>query len=312
MKMKIAICYEVCRTKTAEDKHNMLEQAQFVHSHLSRLGHSVKIVPYGGQPQDFIGMLRKVAPDVVWNLFETFSGSEESSYMGAMLLDSTGIPFTGSNIQALMFCADKTIVGSILYEAAISTPFQYVPGVTENLKSEMARLNVTKWVLKSAKRLSFAESADNAIIFAPKDKDIIAALQKAPITMEMYAEQYIQGRDFTVSLLDRGHGLVPIAVSQMKIVNNAPKRSFNHEYEDRFVVNDMMKIASEVAAIVDLSGFANIKFRYDGFNTPYVTGVIPHPRLDQDSGFIAACRRVALPPEKALEAIVNSAKNKKV
>jgi D-alanine-D-alanine ligase len=53
--------------------------------------------------------LAKIQPDIVFNLVESLNGQDRLVHFLPALLDSMGIPYTGSKSEALHFTSNKIL-----------------------------------------------------------------------------------------------------------------------------------------------------------------------------------------------------------
>ena len=314
--MTVAICYESPLTEHGADLQDILEQADFVRQHLSTAGYVTQDIVYDGDPVSFIQKLREMRPHVIWNLFETFAGVEEKQNLGAALLELTNIPYTGSKLDTLTICTDKRTVKALLNSANIPTPAVY------------PIFNPGRWIFKPAKLHGSVGITEKSVIDATLEEQLLYEFAKYPKELEIFAERYIEGREFSASILNTGNGLKTIAVSEMlfsdywsdapKILNYNAKwakesveyknsvRSFDFNHEDLPLLKEMEIIVEKTAVLFGLNGFARIDFRLDADNKIWVIDVNPNPCLGEDAGFVAACGHSGITPEQTVSYIVKN------
>lgn len=93
---------------------------------LERLGH--RAVPFDVTPGllDAPGTLeasiRRIGPDIVFNLFEGFAKDAGAEVRFASILERSGIRFTGNRAAALEACLDKAAVKTALAARGVSVP----------------------------------------------------------------------------------------------------------------------------------------------------------------------------------------------
>lgn len=316
-KMTVALCYEPPLTEHGADLQDISEQAAFVRKYLSSAGYTTYDIVYGGDPISFLQKIKEARPQFIWNLFETFGGVEQRQNLGAALLEITGIPYTGSKLDAITHCSDKRTVKAILYAAGIPVPETrhiFTPG---------------RWILKPAKLHGSAGITEKSVVYAASEEDLLQELKKYPDSLGIFAERYIDGREFSVTMLDFGDRLSAVAIAEMlfsgyrsgesKILTFNAKwaeesaeyknsvRTFNFTTKDTQVLEEMKTVAEKTAVILGLSGFARIDFRLSADNKIWVIDVNPNPCLGEDSGFTAACGHAGVNPEQMVSYIIKAA-----
>ncbi len=318
-KLTVAVCYEPPLAEHGADLQDILEQVSFVQRHLSAAGYFVRELPYKNDPVSFIQNLKSMRPYAAWNLFETFGGAEERQNLGAALLEIAGIPYTGSRLNAITTCMDKRTVKALLTVAGVPTPEMY-PYFTPG-----------RWILKPAKLHGSVGITEKSVVDASSASHLAEAIAEYPAEMEIFAERYIEGREFSVAMLDTADGLKTVALAEMRFMDYKPGeprilsfdakwaeesteykrtvRSFELGPEDGRILENIKTVADKTAALIGLEGFARIDFRCDSDNRIWVIDVNPNPGLGDDAGFIAACAHAGLTPAQTLSYIVKAAQH---
>ncbi len=141
----------------------------------------------------------------------------------------------------------------------------------------------------------------------------------------LFAEEYIDGREFNISLLltDDGVQILPHAEihfdnyppDKYKIVDYEAKwvhdsfayentnRSFSFTQEDRPILDEIDRISLQLWDIFKLNGYARIDFRVKN-NEVFVLEVNANPCISIYSGFMAAVREYGLSFSQALDIII--------
>jgi len=318
-KVTVAICYEPPLVKHGADLQDILEQVNFVRQYLSTAGYLTRDIVYRDDPLSFLQEINNLRPDVIWNLFETFEGAEEKQNLGIAMLELTGVPYTGNKLNPITICIDKRTVKALLSLADIPTPGTY------------SLFHPGKWIFKPGKLHGSVGITEKSVADITSEEQLLSELAKYPKELEIFAEQYIDGREFSAAMLDMGNGLKTVAVSEMlfsdswsdspKILNFNSKwakesaeyknsvRSFNFTPEDIPMLKNMRNMAEKIAAHLGLSGFARIDFRVGADNKIWVIDVNMNPCMGEDAGFIAACKYAGITPEQAVSNIVLAAYN---
>ena len=93
-----------------------------IESALQRLGHQVERVPVGGDVERVVAMLRAAAPELVFNLAESFDGKSALESNVAALLNLLDLRYTGSSPAGLLMAGDKSLTKQVLGFQRIRTP----------------------------------------------------------------------------------------------------------------------------------------------------------------------------------------------
>jgi D-alanine-D-alanine ligase len=146
---------------------------------------------------------------------------------------------------------------------------------------------------------------------------------------DCFAESYIEGREFNLSILESGDGpeVLPAAEIQFldypegkfKIVDYPAKwekESFEYKHTcrcfdfidtDKNLLQQLSTISLKCWNLFKLRGYARIDFRIDIHGNPWVLEVNTNPCLAPDSGFVAATRQAGFSFDQVLERIINAA-----
>lgn len=300
--LKIAICYEPPPEEAAADLLDIEEQADFLVASLP--GRRLMRLPFAGDAVSYLAEVRKA--DLAWNLFECFHGREEKQHLGAALLEISGRPYTGNGFETLCLLADKRTAKIVLASVGLPVPELYKNHLSGGL-----------WMVKPA-RLHGSSGLDDSSVWP--GRQVPAALEAGP---DLFAEKYIDGDEYSATLLDSGRGLRTVAVARMEFFGYAEGKPRILSYESKWAPDSLAyrstrrsfdldpamtarisASADKAAQALNLSGFARIDFRLDG-DLPLIIDVNPNPGLGADSGFMAACRQAGI--ENPLEDIIKAA-----
>ena len=170
-----------------------------VESALSRLGKVVRLEA----TEDFPERLRKVRPDIVFNIAEGFRGVNREAQVPA-ICEFFGIPYSGSDPFTLTLCLDKAKTKETLAFHGIPTPrFAVVEDIGE-LQTRTADLELPLFV-KPLHEGSSKGITDRNLCF---DRDHLA--RQTRFLLENYqqpvlVEEYLPGKEFTCAVLGNGN-----------------------------------------------------------------------------------------------------------
>ena len=85
-------------------------------------GHSVEMLPVDDEVAPLVQVLNAAAPDLVFNLAESFGGKSALESNVAALLNLLGLRYTGSSPAGLLLAGDKSLTKKVLSFHGIRTP----------------------------------------------------------------------------------------------------------------------------------------------------------------------------------------------
>ena len=307
------------------DEQDVLEQASAVEAALIMAGWRTRRVAAELDLSAVVGSLAVDPPDLVINLVESLKVRRAAGVMApaaAALLESLGLPFTGNSAAALALTADKLATKRVLRAAGIATPDWMEPSdpdVTGRL--------IVKHATEHA---SFAIGRESVV----GDPDAARALMQARAAEHggrWFAEAFIDGREFNLSLLDDGMGgcLVLPAAEQVfdprwpadrpRIVDWASKwdpadpiypyatRCFDLRHDDAPLVARMQALVRRVWQVCGLSGYARVDLRVDRSGEPWVLEVNANPCLTPGMGIAATAEHAGMSFSDLIARIVQAA-----
>jgi len=146
---------------------------------------------------------------------------------------------------------------------------------------------------------------------------------------EHFAEAYIDGREFNLSLLEHISGVEVLPIAEILFEGfeaNAPKivdfdakwtphsrayigtpRRFGLERNEPELAKKLKQLALTSWNLFGLSGYARFDFRVDPTGKPFVIDVNPNPFLAPDAGFAAAAAEARLSYQDLIGRIVELA-----
>src|SRR5688500_10486522 len=112
--MRIALTYNEKRTACeAEAEFDSPETIHAIARMLASLGHVVTPVEVSGPVEDVVATLRRIAPDLVFNMAEGHHGTFREAFYPA-LFEHLGLAHTGSPASVLALCLDKWMAKKIV------------------------------------------------------------------------------------------------------------------------------------------------------------------------------------------------------
>ncbi len=325
--MRIAVLHDEIHTDSRPDERDALVQAALVADALRARGAEVEGAQVSADLSALERQLRANPPDLVFNLVESLAGDGRAIHRVPELLESLGIPFTGCGAAALRTTSEKTLTKQRLRANGLSTPDWLTHGDDAMLNADVAGA----WIIKPVWEDASIGMDDTSVARVANQAELLAALEsrQARQPFDLFAERFVAGREFNLSLLANGADCAVLAPAEIefvdypagkpRIVGYAAKwdagsfeyshtpRRFDSLAQDAPLVAAMRDMARSCWRLFDLRGAARVDFRVDSHGTPWVLEVNANPCLAPDAGFMAAAARSALSPADVIDRLVNDA-----
>ncbi len=328
--MRVVVLYNEPSQDAAVDARDVLVQAQTVGNAIRALGHqSIEIAATLdlGSVKDRLG---ECQPDLVFNLVESLGGTDRLMILATMLLDALQIPYTGSKTATMLATANKVAAKQRLHSAGLPTPAWFAPSDRDAAPSTGPPLD--RVIVKSIwEHASFGLEVE--AIFKSGDASSLAQRierQQAAMGRPCFAEQFIDGREFNLSMLAGPLGpqvLPPAEIDFSALPPDSPRivgyrakwdqqsfeyhntpRRFDFASADAPLVDRLTQLAAACWELFDLGGYARVDFRVDHEGQPWILEVNTNPCLSPDAGFAAALNRAGIEYDQAIQYILDDAR----
>ena len=318
--MHIVLLYnQVAITDSAGDL-DVLKQVVAVEEALRGLGHSTIRVPCSLDLEKARRQLQSEKPDVVFNLVESLGGTDRLMSLAVVLLEALGIPFTGASSLAMLTTTGKLEAKQRMIAADLPTP----AWITESDSAwqgtrrghESPDTAIVKAVAEHASLGLTDESVFSCRGLGPNAilEHIVSRSQS--LNTPHFAEEYIDGREFNLSVLAADDGAIVLPPAEIEFGNfpddkprivghNAKWNEHTHEYRntprrfefppgDQPLLDELQALARSCWTTFGLRGYARVDFRVNSDGQPWILEVNANPCLSADAGFAAAVDRAGL------------------
>lgn len=282
---------------------DVLVQAGAIEKALRELGHTPYRIPFARNLGEFLRIMEAIQPRAIFNLCETVDEDPRFAGHPAAVFELMGIPFTGSPSAALTISTDKVLSKKLLEASAIPTPRS--ARVAGGSLSELSALRFP--VLVKPRLEDGSIGIDQESVF--RDEPSLRSALPGFLNRfgEVLVEEYIEGREFNISLIGfpEPEVLPPAEIDfssfpkdLFRIVGYRAKwdpESFEYAHTNRVfpeLAEDLASLLRKTARacfdLFSLRDYGRVDLRLGPDGTPYVLEVNANPCLSPDAGFAAA------------------------
>ena len=325
--MRIAVLYGQLSLHNTTDEQDGLVQVESVSKALTALNHDPAPVSFSLDVKETVKALTDIQPSVVFNLVESIDGRGHLIHLAPSILDALNLPYTGAGTDAIYTTSNKVLAKQLLRGARIPTPAFVTPEDTGQKQLSSFR----PCIIKSVWEHGSIGISTNSVVF-PETFDQLALemeRRRPQLGGACFAEAFIEGREFNLSLLAQNGESLPQVLppaeirfenytqGRHRIVDYKAKwesesfeyrntvRSFDFPTQDRPLLAKLQKIARECWKVFNLKGYARVDFRVDGAGKPWVLEVNTNPCIAPDSGFVAAAQQAGMSFQHVIDRILH-------
>jgi len=321
--MKVAIVHDRIAPNARVDERDAVDQAEIVRALLAELGHTSVRLEATSDLEALGGRLRAEAPGLVVNLVESLDGIAERIHWVPRWLESLGLPFTGGGSAAIRTTSNKLETKRRLRASGLPTPDWVEPGAPA---PEAPR----RWILKPIFEDAGIAIDDEAVVTAGG-----AALERLlrdraeRVGRPVFAEAYVEGRDFNVGLLEKPGGIEVLPPAEIvfehwpegkpRLYGFAAKWDpkslewdrtptvFDCASREPALAARLEALVRRCAAAFGLAGYARVDLRVDERGEPCVLELNSNPCLSPESGYLEAAELLGLSARDVLARILDAA-----
>lgn len=297
---KALIIYNEPAPDALPDELDVIDQVNFIADTLATLGYQVS---RKGITDNFFREIAEIAGqdyEFVFNLVESLGQKAEILYFIPALLSMHHIPYTGCPVEATFISSSKVLARKIMKAYGIPVAGGYA--ISEAGKLVTGRKYILKPVWEDG---SLGITEESVFTFNGTLPEILNGKND----MHWFIEDYIEGREFNVSVMGGSDGPRMLPPAEMifhgytddlpRIVSYKAKwieGSFEYENSKRAFPEDLSdRLRKNIQDAVfgcwnafGLKGYARVDMRIDADENVYVLEVNANPCISPDSGFISA------------------------
>lgn len=160
--------------------------------------HSVELLPVSDSVVPLVTALRDAAPDLVFNLAESFGGKSALESNVAALLNLLGLRYTGSSPAGLLLAGDKSLTKKVLSFHGIRTPefatvFRGALDWAGNIEFPV--------IVKPPQEDASLGISSNSVVHDLRELFTRIDELQSEFQQPVLVEQFVEGREFYVGVL---------------------------------------------------------------------------------------------------------------
>jgi D-alanine-D-alanine ligase len=303
-------------TEERPDEVDTLVAAEAVAAALERLGYRSEIVSLSLDLRPIQRLARK-RPLIVFNLVEALETDMRAASLVPALLDRAKLAYTGSGFEAMVSSQSKLASKRVLACAGIATPAWSERG--DDLPAGMTMM------VKSVDEHA-SVGIDSRSVVCSQEAAAAIASREARFGGRFFAEAYIDGREFNISLIEGADGVEVLPMPEIafvdfpdgrpKIVDYGAKwleedhayhntpRVFGVETREPELARRLKQCVLDTWRAFGISGYARVDLRVDGEGKPWVIDVNTNPCISPDAGLAAAAAEAGIGYDRLIERVV--------
>ncbi len=289
--------YNSRQEQAAEE--GVLTEVAAVEKALHQLGYITEIIPLVMPLEQAFTKLSGINADIVFNLFEGFSGFPETEAEICKKLESLKLRHTGSPSSALELALDKAATKVVLQKKDIRTPdFQLLNEASLPCFS----LNFPCIVKPNADDASHSLTVKSVVDDYDSLREMVSEVSRT-YGKKALVEEYIDGREFNITVMGNNI-LIPLPISEIcfslpegmpKVLTYEAKWQTDSIYYKKtppqcpaninaIKKREIIEAALGAYAITECCGYARVDIRMDESGDIYVIEVNPNPDISPDAG----------------------------
>ena len=331
--MKVLVLFDVAyRTATSEtfspqelkEEEDKPTEADVL-ACLQRLGHDVDTLAVFDDVVCIVEKLKNFAPEVVFNLTESFHSNRANEPNIPALLELMRVKYTGARPDGLMLCKDKALAKKVLAYHRVRVPHFVIS--TEQRPLKRLRRFVYPAFVKPV-----GEESSDGIAKASFAKSEEEALERARFIHEKFhcdalIEEYIDGRELYLSVMGNRKLTVlpPREIFFHEVPEDTPKfATFKAKWDDTYrkkwgiqngpanelpngLDETLARLARKVYRVLKIRGFGRVDVRLTQAGEVVVIEANPNPSLACEDDFTQSAAAAGLPYDALIQKILDTA-----
>jgi len=320
--MNVIIYHSFVAPDAPLDELDVLDEAAFFKENLEAAGYQVITKYFPFDVRELNTDKETHHPVFIVNLVETIYNDGRLIHVAPAFFDYLNVPYTGCSSESVYITSNKLTTKLVLTANNVNTAIYL-----HRNNIDTAYDSTCQYLIKSVWEHASVGLDESTIKLLNGKEEITAVFNKAKsVGKEVFAEQYIEGREFNIAMLGGEGGpqvLFPAEIKfndfpegKLKIVGYRAKwvedsfeykntvRTFDYSKDDLPLLDELKQICLKCWKIFNLKGYARVDFRIDRNGKPYVLEINANPCISPDSGFIAAINRSGITYKELFQRII--------
>jgi D-alanine-D-alanine ligase len=326
--VRVAVLHNAVPDDAPPEDQDTLIQVATVVAALTRLGHEPTTVSCTLDLAALHDELLRLRPDVVFNLVESLAQADSLVYLPLAVLDVLHLPYTGSRTESLFLTTHKVLAKERLRSAGLPTPPWIACDGAHHMKPPSADCAAQRWIVKGVWEQGSRDMEDDAVLEGVDLPEVQKRLAQraAQSARPCFAEQFVEGREFNLSVLAGPHGPEPLPPAEIDFSAFPPEKphivghrakwqadSFEyHHTPHRFdfgpndgpLLDQLARLTKQCWILFRLRGWVRVDFRVDAAGQPWILEINANPCLSSDAGFAASLQRTSITFDDAIQRIL--------
>lgn len=323
---KVVILHNAISETPTTDELDVLDQVEDVNNSLKELGYETAIVPFSFDIQSAVEKIKAENPKFVFNLVEGIDNDGQLITVAPSILDYLKIPYTGCTKESMFITSNKVLTKKFLKSNGIPT----AEWVTSDNAPDNVFLANERYIIKATWEDASIGLDKDAVVSPSSKEDLLNKIKakNEKYKIEFFAERYIHGRDFTISMVAKrqmpvceviffgyySEDKVRVFDYNAKWVKDTPEYDntdidFEFKNVPEETIKNMQQIADKCWDIFNLNGYARIDFRIDEQGNPFVLEINPNPCISKEIMFHKTLEEGKMAYTDAIKAIIEDTKH---
>jgi len=318
---------EAFTVESLREKEDRPTEADVI-SCLRSLGHEVDTLPVFDNVLCVVEKIRAFAPDVVFNLCESFFNERSNEPNVPALLELLKVPYTGASPEALLLCKDKALAKTILVYHHVRVP-RFVVSHKRNPLRCLRRFHFPAFVKP------LGEESSDGIAKASFTRDAGESIERAHFIHErlgsdVMIEEYIEGREIYVSVVGKRKLTVfpPRELFFGRMPETEPRfATYKAKWDDAYRANwgihngpaaelppgadkKIEEVARRVYTLLKIQGLGRVDLRLTPSGEVVFIEANPNPSLAREDDFAQSAAAGGVAYEVLVQRLIDSARSR--
>jgi len=301
-----------------------------VYEALKARGHTIESIGFNDDPLPLLDRIRRVKPDVIFNLAESCLGEYRHDHNIPSLLELAHAPYTGCGPMGLMLCNNKALTKKVLTYHKILVPQFCVYRIGETVRFPAADFNAPYFVKPLQEEASEGISQRSLAKTEEQCRERVKFVHEH-LGKDAMVEQYIAGRELYVGLFGNSKNIRVLPPWELKFAladADEPRiathrAKWNDAYRKKWGITNeragalpegmfekIQMTCKKAYRVLNLDGYARFDLRLTKEGEVYIIEANANPELARGEDFAASAEKDGIPYEELIEELLRMAMHK--